>query len=727
MEKRNILKGASVLLIAAVMILSTFAVTANTNEIKADVAPTKGVAQGRGDFPILFEIDLPNAYSVGVGYDGEYFWVSAGDTETGFCEFYVYDELGNLVAGPVHQGGGATGWGHRDMAYDGTYMFGSYDNFFDGFSDINTYEGCFQGPINPNRAVAYDGTYFYTSGFGEQLWQVEWDGNWGSVGTAVDLGGPHNGCYGLAYDEMSDCLWMTTADYTGNLFQIDMAGNILNTYTTLPEYDIQGGCTMANTDEYGYVLVVLQQFTPDKLTFYDLGYGGPNLDCAGSLSWEDVEPGATVTGEFTVENIGDDGSLLDWEIESYPDWGTWSFDPDGGTGLLQGETETVDVEVIAPDDPETNFTGEIVLVNSDNPDDTCIIDVALATPMALSLKSQTVSLKTRSNGASPLNRDIIWDNGYPDFVNGLVCQRIGSVGIADCADDFHLTEECTIESVEWETVDDATYTWEGLDDLIVYEYTATGPGAELIDLREVENEREYLGEQWGRPWYKYTIDLIGQGDEFTLPAGDYYLLLRPYSAGTVGQSFWLTSPAPAGSTSEIYFRSDYFGYPDWVKGSEGPFAPDEYDVNFQLYGTGGEPAIPTLDCAGSLNWEDVEPGATVTGEFTVENIGDDGSLLDWAIQSYPDWGTNWTFDPNGGTNLPKGAPVTVDVEVVAPEDPETEFEGEIVLVNSEDPDNTCVIEVVLVTPVSQQSLIFQFFEMLAQRFPILGRILAAIV
>jgi len=140
---------------------------------------------------------------------------------------------------------------------------------------------------------------------------------------------------------------------------------------------------------------------------------------------------------------------------------------------------------------------------------------------------------------------------------------------------------------------------------------------------------------------------------------------------------------------------------------------------------GGQPEVPDLDCDGTLSWTEVTPGETVTGTFTVENVGDEGSLLDWEIESYPDWGT-FTFDPDGGTSLPMGAPVTVYVEVVAPDDPEEEFEGEIVLVNSDDPADTSIIDVALATPVSQQSLIFQFFEMLAQRFPILGMILAAL-
>jgi len=108
----------------------------------------------------------------------------------------------------------------------------------------------------------------------------------------------------------------------------------------------------------------------------------PDLDCSGTLSWTGVTPGDTVSGSITVENIGDLGSLLDWGVESYPDWGTWTFNPESGTDLLAGETEIIDVEVVAPDESEETFTGEVVLVNSENPDDICIIDVSLATPVS---------------------------------------------------------------------------------------------------------------------------------------------------------------------------------------------------------------------------------------------------------------------------------------------------------------------------------------------------------
>jgi len=106
----------------------------------------------------------------------------------------------------------------------------------------------------------------------------------------------------------------------------------------------------------------------------------PDLDCEGDLYFEDVEPGATVTGSFTVENIGEPESLLDWEIESYPDWGTWTFNPDSGTDLKPEDGWiTVDVEVICP---EENFEpyGCIKIVNSEDPDDFCTIEIVLQWP-----------------------------------------------------------------------------------------------------------------------------------------------------------------------------------------------------------------------------------------------------------------------------------------------------------------------------------------------------------
>ena len=50
-----------------------------------------------------------------------------------------------------------------------------------------------------------------------------------------------------------------------------------------------------------------------------------NLDYKGDLNWEKVKGGSTVEGSFTVKNIGEPLSCLDWEITEYPNWGSWDF------------------------------------------------------------------------------------------------------------------------------------------------------------------------------------------------------------------------------------------------------------------------------------------------------------------------------------------------------------------------------------------------------------------
>jgi len=114
-----------------------------------------------------------------------------------------------------------------------------------------------------------------------------------------------------------------------------------------------------------------------------LPYIDPEISCEGSLSWTDVKSGATVTGDFTVENIGDSTSLLNWEIYDWPDdWGTWSFDPDSGTDLTPEDGPlTVQVTCIAPDEKNEEFTGSIKIRNIEDPNyDKCKIDAKLITP-----------------------------------------------------------------------------------------------------------------------------------------------------------------------------------------------------------------------------------------------------------------------------------------------------------------------------------------------------------
>ncbi len=114
----------------------------------------------------------------------------------------------------------------------------------------------------------------------------------------------------------------------------------------------------------------------------------PDLCCDGEIRLEDVTPDSTVTSSFTVENCGDSGTELNWEVSEYPEWGSeWTFTPPRGTGLTpEAGPVTVDVSFVAPPDSETEFFGDIKVINSDDSSDFCRIDVYVLTP-----RSKTVN------------------------------------------------------------------------------------------------------------------------------------------------------------------------------------------------------------------------------------------------------------------------------------------------------------------------------------------------
>ncbi len=111
-------------------------------------------------------------------------------------------------------------------------------------------------------------------------------------------------------------------------------------------------------------------------------YVGANLESGGSLNWDSIEPGTTVMGNFTVSNKGNPQTFLNWEIVSYPEWGTWSFSPSSGEHLPAGESVNVVVNVVAPLEENTQFTGVVTIINSDKIGDSCEIPVVLKTPVS---------------------------------------------------------------------------------------------------------------------------------------------------------------------------------------------------------------------------------------------------------------------------------------------------------------------------------------------------------
>jgi len=125
---------------------------------------------------------------------------------------------------------------------------------------------------------------------------------------------------------------------------------------------------------------------------------GPDLECDGNLKWIRVKPGSTVADTFTVQNIGSPGTTLEWQITEWPEWGTWNFNPSSGDLASGDGAFTIQISVVAPNDPRTEFTGELKVVNEYCSSDYEIIPISLSTPRNINLNSRSSPLENfRSN------------------------------------------------------------------------------------------------------------------------------------------------------------------------------------------------------------------------------------------------------------------------------------------------------------------------------------------
>jgi len=251
--------------------------------------------------------------------------------------------------------------------------------------------------------------------------------------------------------------------------------------------------------------------------------------------------------------------------------------------------------------------------------------------------------------------------------------------------------------------------------------------SELLDeLSSKSGEIQYYG--------YHTIDL---DIPVTFSGGDDFYVYVQLSDG--GQPIDRTSEVPVllGSSSRVIVNSDanpgesYYKYDStWNDLYDYSFTNPSWDesANFCIKALSGEytPLIPDLDCDGDLTWTGVEPETKVIGSFTVENIGNNFSLLDWEISDYPEWGV-WTFSPLHGDNLkPEDGSIIVEVSVVAPEEKNKEFSGEVKIVNKEDSNDYEIISVSLTTP-RIRFLNFQFIEQILNRYPLLYQIFEKIL
>ena len=112
----------------------------------------------------------------------------------------------------------------------------------------------------------------------------------------------------------------------------------------------------------------------------------PELTCIGSLKWTGIKAGITVYGEFTVENTGEPNSNLSWAITETPVWGIWSFSKDQGDHLTPEDgAQTITVTLTVPTEQNKDYSGQIKIQNTEDPEQYYTIPITLTTPKAITL------------------------------------------------------------------------------------------------------------------------------------------------------------------------------------------------------------------------------------------------------------------------------------------------------------------------------------------------------
>jgi len=216
---------------------------------------------------IIYELDVEDITSdsqlLGAEYDGTYVWVTGGGNGVDPNYLYKIDPVAGTLISSYEQPAAASVWGIRDLAYvasEGKIYGGTeYDFFsFDIASETWTLE--FGSSFGTIRALAYDGSHFWTKSFSDPIY--EFDVN----GTVINTYADDNSTYGMAYDSFEDCLWLFAESTT--FFKYDLNGAPTGTSYTV---------TLGNAGVIGGAFYYEGGLVPGKTILGCLGQGMPDV------------------------------------------------------------------------------------------------------------------------------------------------------------------------------------------------------------------------------------------------------------------------------------------------------------------------------------------------------------------------------------------------------------------------------------------------------------------
>jgi len=352
-----------------------------------------------------------------------------------------------------------------------------------------------------------------------------------------------------------------------------------------------------------------------------------------------------------------------------------------------------------------------------------VITIVFSTVALANIKTQSQITLITSNYNSNIKArgKIVWDNGI-DYESMARAQWDGLQIVEDSvlADDFILDDTVEIVRIKWiggYWGDDYQNLW---SDWIISFWNDSGFPQPLGN------------DVWAPSYFRVIADYDDITKVFLKDTGNqiyyemtYNLPVDKWNVFDAGKRYWVSiignlwmDPPPyeySGwgfhKTAKLYpavWGSYSGGITYWTPGID--ILGFDFDMAFQLFEKSAE-----VCCDGELIWDDVTAGGTVSGSFKILNCGESYTMLDWEVGEYPTWGTGWTFSPDSGIDLkPEDGGVTIAVQAIAPTRINKKFDGKIKLVNKDNPNDYCEIDVSLTTPRTR--MINPIFINLLQRF-----------
>lgn len=294
--RRTILLAAVPILVTLVVASTLPGVAVGQGQeppVSSDLAPNpvpRQVASSEALLAIgdeLFRIDVGattgHILLLGVEYaDGYYYVTSGGEIDSTYPNylFKIADD-GSVMSSWIQSTSSAFGW--RDLAWDGTYLYGSDSDLIDQIDPATgqTTGATIEAPVNPARGLAYDPAtdHFWTANGNSSIYEID------RSGTVIGSFPNTLGIYGLGWDIWSaggPYLWAFSQDgdpevsqvtatqidpATGAQTGVSFQGTILD----FDDADLAGGVDVAPDLVDGkLVLVGMHQSTSDTIVGYEL-------------------------------------------------------------------------------------------------------------------------------------------------------------------------------------------------------------------------------------------------------------------------------------------------------------------------------------------------------------------------------------------------------------------------------------------------------------------------